>query len=255
MKQKLTFTDSHGNKLVGILSNPKDTNETPIIIICHGFGSNKDGLTKTTLEREYNGIGVATFRFDFFAHGESGGEFEEITISHGKDDVLNAVAFLNELGYTKIGLQGCSYGGMSALLTAGEIKELFCLILQCPVSDDFGNLMVDFLGLNKNSWKKEGYAIYNNFDGEKKKINFSFYGDINNTKGYEAAERIICPTLIIHGDADDVVPVEQSKKLAGFINGSKLIIIPNCDHQFSNEEHWNQLIHESVGFVEELLYS
>lgn len=30
---------------------------------------------------------------------------------------------------------------------------------------------------------------------------------------YEATKNIKCPTLIVHGDADDVVPLEQSQRL------------------------------------------
>ncbi len=41
---------------------------------------------------------------------------------------------------------------------------------------------------------------------------------------------IAVPTLIIHGDADDVVPYEYSEQLAAGIDNSKFITIPNARH-------------------------
>ncbi|MEK6867658.1 MAG: hypothetical protein AABX98_02430 [Nanoarchaeota archaeon] len=70
MQTKLTFTNSNGTKLVGILSNPKNTTTVPIMILCHGFTGNKEG-TSLILEKLFNEKNIATFRFDFFGHGDS----------------------------------------------------------------------------------------------------------------------------------------------------------------------------------------
>ncbi|MCK4786450.1 MAG: hypothetical protein KAV87_22015, partial [Desulfobacteraceae bacterium] len=81
MKEKIFFKDSKGNKLCGILSNPTSQKEKPIIILCHGFSTSKEGRTYVRLEEILNSSGISTFRFDFFGHGESEGIFEEITTS------------------------------------------------------------------------------------------------------------------------------------------------------------------------------
>lgn len=84
MLQKLTFTNSKGIELAGILSDPNKTKEV-VMILCHGFSSSKGSNTHLTLERLFNEKNIATFRFDFFGHGESRGNFEDITVSEGKD--------------------------------------------------------------------------------------------------------------------------------------------------------------------------
>ena len=38
------------------------------------------------------------------------------------------------------------------------------------------------------------------------------------------------PTLIVHGDDDDVVPYEYGEQLAAGIDNSKFITIPNARH-------------------------
>ncbi|GAH38486.1 unnamed protein product, partial [marine sediment metagenome] len=93
------------------------------MILCHGFSTCKDSYTYVRLEEILNGKGISTFRFDFFAHGESEGEFEDITISEAVDDILNAIRFLKESGYLKIGLVGSSFGGIASVIVAkGEFR-------------------------------------------------------------------------------------------------------------------------------------
>ncbi len=235
MQSKLTFTNSNGTTLVAILSNPKNTTAVPIMILCHGFTGNKEG-TSLILEKLFNEKNIATFRFDFFGHGESAGNFEDITVTEGMDDILCAIVFLKKQGYKKIGLFGSSYGGFTALLAAARTNDLFVLELKCPVSDYFGKLMAKLTKTEAEKWKKKGWTDYISSDGRKHKLNYSFFSDANNDKGYEAAQKIKIPTVIIHGDADTVVPLEQSKKLASYIKDSKLIILPGCGHHFEGED-------------------
>ncbi len=42
--------------------------------------------------------------------------------------------------------------------------------------------------------------------------------------------RIAHPTLILHGDADLVLPLEQSEKLASLLPNGMLTVLPNCGH-------------------------
>ena len=93
MQEKIHFSNSKGNKICGILSNPTSETNVPVIILCHGFTTSKDGSTNTKLEKIFNNHKIATFRFDFFGHGESEGNFEDITISEAVDDILNAIKY------------------------------------------------------------------------------------------------------------------------------------------------------------------
>jgi uncharacterized protein len=249
MQEKVTFTNSKGNKLVGILSNPKESTDVPIMIMAHGFSSNKEGHTRETLEQRYNEIGVATFRFDFFGHGESDGDFGDITVTEGMDDILEAITFIKSLGYKKIGLWGCSYGGITSILAAGHSKDLFILVLKCPVSDYMGKLLAESKE-EQEEWKKKGWKPYTNSEGKTDKLKYTFFTDQNNENAYNVAKNINIPTLIVHGDADKVVPLEQSKKLASIIPRSKLIIVPGAGHRFLHMDHFHQSIDEFIKFVQ-----
>jgi alpha/beta superfamily hydrolase len=65
-----------------------------VIILCHGFTTSKDSSTNIELEQKLNSKNIATLRFDFFGHGESEGDFKNITISEAVDDILNAIKYL-----------------------------------------------------------------------------------------------------------------------------------------------------------------
>jgi pimeloyl-ACP methyl ester carboxylesterase len=248
MQTKLSFTNSQGVELVGILSDPNKTKDV-VMILCHGFSSSKGSTTHITLEKLFNEKNIATFRFDFFGHGESKGNFEDITVSEGMDDVLNAIKLLKKQGYKKIGVFGSSYGGMAAFLAAARTKDLFVLCLKCPVSDYFGKLMAQLCYEEVEQWKQNGWTTYTSSStGKKHKLNYSFFKDPLNDKGYDAAKKITVPTLIIHGDADVTVPLEQSRKLASFIKNAKLIIFPGCGHNFEGKD-FDKSNKEFVQFV------
>lgn len=52
---------------------------------------------------------------------------------------------------------------------------------------------------------------------------------------YEDLDRITAPTLIIHGDADRLIPIENGRLLAERIKGSELYIVHGAGHLYVTE--------------------
>ncbi len=98
-------------------------------------------------------------------------------------------------------------------------------------------------------WKEQGFIWHTSGKGDKHRLNYSFFEDSENLDGYKAAGMISIPTLIIHGDADDVVPIEQSKKTLALIKDCKLEIIQGAGHDFSKENDFNKVMDYAVGFI------
>jgi uncharacterized protein len=251
MEQKLEFYNSNGSKLCGILSSPKDDNSTstPIIILAHGFSTNKNSTSIVALSENLNRKEIATFRFDFYGHGESEGKFEDITVSEGVDDILSAVKFLKAQGYSKIGLMGSSFGGICSILAASKSKDIFVLALKSPVSNF---VEVQKLGLSEKEildWKNDGTRIY----CPKRKLNldYTFYEDIQKLDVYLHAKKIEIPTIIVHGDKDEIVPIQQSYELVKSIETSKLFIIKDADHRYSDKQSFDAVIRIISDFIEE----
>jgi uncharacterized protein len=249
MSKKVYFNDSKGVKLCGVLSDNKEDFSTPIMILCHGFTTSKDNSTNTKLEEILNIKNIATFRFDFFGHGESEGNFSEITISKAVDSIIQAIKYIKRLGYHNIGLFGSSFGGMSSIMTASQVKDLSLLVLKSPVSD---YLEVEEMRRSQkdiDEWQKKGYVVHKNSKGEEKKLNYSFFEDISNNNGYEAAENINTRTLIIHGDHDDIVPLAQSKKLSQIIKFCELKIVSGAGHKYINPGEFDEMINIAQIFI------
>jgi len=251
MQERLIFKNSKGDKLVGILSNPTNDKTKPIIILCHGFSGHKDSKTYPRFQEVLNKKGIAIFRFDFYGHGESDGKFEDITISEALDDVLKAIEFIKLLGYKKIGLFGSSFGGMASILAASKTDDLFILALKSPVSDCVGKIIAQTTQYPIEKWKRNGYIIHVNSNGIKQRLNYSFYQDAENLSVYEAAKNINIPTIIVHGNKDDVVPVEQSKRTASIIKDCRLEILPSCNHQYDKKEDFEKMIKLISRFIVE----
>ena len=251
MQEKLFFENSRGSKLVGILSNPSGSKEGLIVVFCHGFDASKQSETYLRLEKTLNERDIPTFRFDFFGHGESEGKFEDITISEAVDDALQAIAFVKGRGFSKIALFGSSFGGMAALLAAANAPGLQLLALKSPVSDSLGKIAAEEDKVDVSEWKKNGFIWHESSRMGRQKLNYSFFEDAERVSGFEAAKKIRVPTLIVHGDEDKVVPVEQSRKTASLIPNCRLEIIEGADHKYSKPEGFERMLKLVSGFVVE----
>ncbi len=253
-QEKIYFKNSKGDRLCGILSNPTGKKEEPIVILCHGLGTDKESKTYTRLQAILNKKNISTFRFDFFGHGESEGKFEDITVSEGVDDVFNAIDFLKKQGYLKMGLFGSSFGGMTSIIAGSKINDLSVLTLRSPVSDYEEVACLRHSQEELEGWKEKGYNYFKGRSGEKK-LKYSFFEDFRNNNGYEAAGKIKIPTLIVHGEKDEIVPVNQSKKTAGLIENCKLEVIKGADHGYTKKEDFERMIKIVSEFITHSLTS
>lgn len=245
MEEKLYFNNTKGVKLSGILLNPLGDKTKPIVILCHGYNSAKDHSTYTGLARKLAEAGISSFRFDFFAHGESEGLFEELTQTIAVEDTLKAIEFVKSLGYLRIGLFGSSFGGLAAIMAAAKCDDLFVLALKAPVSSYFE--LREFADKGYVSrWKQDGYNFLEN-----KRLNYSFYEDIKNNVAYDVADKIKVPTVIVHGDADRDVPVAQSEKLSKLIANCKLHIIRGASHRFREGDSNREMMERLTTFIVE----
>ena len=241
MSEKIFFKNNNGNNLCGILSNPTLKEENPIIILCHGFATSKDSSSNLMMEKILNEKGFSTFRFDFFGHGESEGDLADITLSQAVDDIISAIEFLKSSDYKKIGLVGSSFGGMAGILAVSESKDIYILALKSPVSDLYELLIQNGENFIKD-WKEKGFINYQSGDSENFKLKYSFFEDVKKFNAYKVAQKIKIPTLIVHGDNDESVPIQQSKKLVSLIKNCELRIIEGADHRYSRPEDFIKML-------------
>lgn len=248
MEKRIVFNNSKGDKIVGILN--KRDNKDWVLIMAHGFTSNKNTSNFVKLSGMLEEKDISSIRFDFWGHGESDGNFSDITISEAVDDILNAIKFAKDSGYKNIGLLGSSFGGISSIMAASKTNELSFLCLKSPVSNYWE--VVEEGGKHTpeemDRWKASGFRDYES-DGKILKLRYTFVDDFDNNNAYEAAKKIKIPTLIVHGDADKDVPYSQSQKLVSIISNAKLVTIKGADHRYTGEGQAKQMLVAFYKFV------
>ncbi|TKB92632.1 MAG: alpha/beta fold hydrolase [Nitrospira sp.] len=241
MEQRLIFHDSHGHRISAILSAP-DEPTTRLAVLCHGFLSGKNSTTNRTLTRLLNSHGIATFCFDFFGQGDSQGPFEDLTTSLAVEQATAALDLMTAKGFSRIGLVGSSFGGLVAILTAAQRRDIACLALKCPVVDFAEELRITF-GLEELAQWQATNTIPNMMGGsDRVRLRYGFYEDCLQQIAYEPAKQITVPTLIVQGEQDECVPLHQSRRLHDSLGGVKrLDRLPDADHQFTRREDFHQM--------------
>ncbi len=246
--EEILLKDISGKDVPAILSVPKDSDS--IIIMSHGFTSNKDSSLYRKLEKDLYDMGISSLRYDYYGHGpsyfkgEGYGLLKDVTLTKTLNSLRSAVTFAKSYGggrFEKLGLLGASYGGLLSILMAGDDEDIDLLVLKSPVTDlkGFWESRIKEKKFSKNEWMEKGIFHYDNTpEGgvENYDLEFNFWLDIQDYDAIESAKLIKCPVFIVHGTDDIVVPIEYSRKLAGLIN-AELVEIEGCDHAYSKREH------------------
>ena len=127
--------------LAATLEKPalKSGEKCPIVIICHGFGGNRDRGTTCTIGHQLPTENIASIRFDFNGHGESEGRFEDMTVPNEIEDAKCVYQYVSTLPFIdtkRIAILGASQGGVVASMTAGELGhgKLKAAVLLCPAA-------------------------------------------------------------------------------------------------------------------------
>ena len=228
MTKEMTFVRKDGKNIRGRIYLPEGKGgRIPLVIFCHGFGSNYrelmhhgDGFAEA---------GICCLFFDFCGGGPdsaSDGAFEEMTVDTECGDLETVIDCVKELGYVdpeRIFLQGESRGGLvSALVAAGRPKDIRALVLWYPAF-----MVPEGARKRYEAGEREvfGLRLGEAFDREAKDIDV--YGRIPAYKG---------PVLMIHGDRDTVVPIDCSRKALSVYEDAGLIVIPGADHGYEGAD-------------------
>ena len=166
------------------------------------------------------------YAFSFSGNGSSGGNFRDCTISKEVEDLNAVVAAAVNNGY-RVTYAGHSMGGAVGVLAAAKderIKHLISLAGMVNTKDfydrEFGEEKPD----EGCMWEQQSCPLSSTFRND-------MYG-IGSVA--QKASEIKAPWLLIHGDADDVVPIEDSREIFAQANSPKKIIeIPGANHLFS----------------------
>jgi len=191
--------------------------------------------------------------FDFRGSGKSEGNFADVTVRSEVSDLKAAICFMRDRGYEKIGLLGISLGGAICIL--GQHTPVKALVLWCPVTDLKGTFL-RFFPANKGIIKShEGaFAVFR--DSKKRfKIGKGFWKDIETLNIYNYLKKTRCPTLILHGNKDRVVPLNDSEDAMKILKSGdkKLEVVKGAGHDFSRPLDRTRIVESSLSWFKKWL--
>lgn len=230
--EKITFYNSAGLKLAGVLHRAVDRNESKAVIIAHGFAANKDRERHLRLATVLSDIGINAFRFDFGGCGES--DEREITVKAQVDDLRSAFVYLQQEGFEDIGFLGESLGGITALMAFSE--DVRALVLWAPVTK--AKPPSQLSDEQEQSLKDKGFYVMKK-DGRDFKIPQEHVDEKRNIQREAVLGKITVPVLIVHGTGDEIIPIKDSEESVERLPaGSRLETIDNWedgDHRMDED--------------------
>lgn len=203
----------------------------PAYVFLHGLGSTRAGEKSESLLRHARARGRGFIRFDMRGHGDSSGALGRVTVTELVED---AVRVLERTGRAVV--VGSSLGGLVAAHAAAARPDLIERLA----------LLAPALGLMPRIREQLDEDSVLHMPG-----GHSFFVEQRVCDNAEALDErslpreIRAPTLVVHGDADEVIPQQVSAQLFAALGSEakQLWIVDGGDHRLSDvaDDIWRRV--------------
>lgn len=256
--QNHTLQGKHNKPIIADAFFKGDGKAKPVIIFCHGYKGFKDWGAWNLMSKAFISNGFAVVKFNFSHNGGTVAQpidfpdleaFGNNNYTKELDDLETVIdwvsthtAFTPDFDRNNITLIGHSRGGGIVCIKAAEDARIHQVITLAGVADykkrtaTTGEL---------EQWKKNGVKYVMN--GRTKQMMphyYQFYEDFiqNETRLTikRAIQDLTIPHLIIHGDADTSIMVEEAMVQHKWNPNSKLKIIAGANHVFGAKHPWDR---------------
>jgi len=201
----------------------------PTLVFLPGYASDMEGAKALALDAFAEERGLAMLRFDYSGTGSSGGRFEDGTLEHWLDEAL---AVVDQLSDGPLIVIGSSMGGWIALHVAQRRPERVKALVGIAVAPDFTEWGVE---------RNRDYlpAIFRE-SGRKLAV-------------LEGEIAVDCPVRLIHGEADDDVPLDIAFRTMRALRSAdvQLLIIKGGGHRLSEPLELDTILSTVAGYLEQ----
>jgi fermentation-respiration switch protein FrsA (DUF1100 family) len=232
--EKVSFM-SEGQRISGVLHIPDEKNP-PCVIASHGLLSSKESEKYIALGERISERGMAMLRFDFRGIGESEGQEDDNTVSKKLSDLTAAIDFIKtypDLG-NGIGLIGSSLGGFISLIKASMDEKIRAVVVWATPHhlDDL-----------KTKERDKSTPLPPE----------AFFEDLPRHRLSPLLNQV-SNCMVIHGEKDELVPVEQAWEIFYHLREPKEIhIIEGGDHRLTDPAHRRRATELSVDWFKKYL--
>ncbi len=229
-----------------------DGKAKPVVLFIHGFKGFKDWGTFPLIARAFAESGFVFVKLNLSRNGttpEQPLDFADLeafgrnNFSLELDDIGRLIDYIHrgenpelakEIASDLLYMVAHSRGGGLAILKAGEDPRVKKVATWASV--------IDFRNLWKNEseeeWQQKGVIfIPNSRTGQQMPLYYQLFEDYVHHQERlnirQAVQNLTVPLLVIHGDADETVPVESAYELRNLHEHALMHIIPNGNHTFA----------------------
>lgn len=237
--------DNQGEDLYGELYLPETADEkVQLVILTHGLGGTYAGGERYATR--FADMGIATYCYDLrFASPNSRSnndttKLSPLTVQSDLQAVINASKTWDFVDTSNVFLMGYSLGGLTSAITSPEnmdyIKAEILFYPAFVIQDAAAELyaMGDDM---PETFEITGVTLGR--DLVEATVNYDLYTQ---------AEKFTKDVLLIHGDADPVVPIQYSEHLRDELASVEYHVIKDGVHSFQGK-HFEQ----AMGYVKDFL--
>ena len=220
----------------------------PLVIILHGYTGHMEEPHIAGLAEALGRNDFATLRVELYGHGKSDGEFRNHTVLKWLTQLMEVIDYAAALPWRgNLYLTGHSQGGMTVMLAAAAKRDVLRAVI--PLSP----------AVNIYYGSRAGKVLGTRFDPDHIPEVFVQNEHVLNGNYLRAAQllpledaiaRTDCPVLIVHGDADESVPIRGSIDAVNKYRDARLKIIPGDTHCY--DHHLDQMIEAVTEFLKQM---
>lgn len=236
------FLLSHGIlKIPCKLTEPNRGDICRVVLGVHGFAGSAEDEIQVGIAEEMAMFRSAVLRFDFPAHGQNPMPDSSLTVKNCVDTLLAVARFAKEQ-YPQVEdlcIFATGFGAYVTLIALEELLELpgrVKLVVQTP-SVRMHETLLSMLQLSPEAFWVMGrklIPVAHPFE-----VTYRFYEDLCEHIAL-AAHPI--PILILHGENDDYIRMEDIRHFRRINERAKLVTIPGTSHRFLEEGAWDMVL-------------
>lgn len=235
----------------GALHKPDFVREKcPLVIKYHGFTGYKDEIHRmfVKMSRALETVGIAALRFDFAGSGNSDGNFKDMTFTGEvaeAEAVLDYSMSLDFADSKRVAILGLSMGGaVAGVLAAKRSRDIHKLCLW-GAAGNLKSIIINLIEKNTRiEFDSQDYIDHLSFAVGKR-----FIQELDIIDVFAMSKAYNGKVLIVHGELDEVVPVENVYKYQNLYKDPDLHIISGADHVFQKIEWEEQVIRITKDFM------
>ena len=258
IEKNIIINGKHKKPILTDLFFNNDGIKKKVVIFCHGYKGFKDWGAWNLMAKAFADVGFCFIKFNFSHNGGTVKQpidfpdleaFGNNNYTKELDDLESVIDWIssnsklkNNADINNITLMGHSRAGGIVTIKAEEDNRIKSVISLAGVCD-FGKRGSTTGDLKQ--WKKDGVKyVLNGRTKQQMPHYYQFYEDFianeNRLTIKRAVSNLKIPYLIIHGDKDTSVVLDEAQQLHKWNSSSKLEIIKDANHVFGAQHPWDK---------------